>query len=506
MKRLLAGLLALAVAFAPALALSADKKPLANYGGGALPIKEGDVLQAPAPTTGNASLNLPQGTVPTSPANGDIWLTTAGMYARVNGSTVGPFGAGSVTSVTCGTGLSGGTITTTGTCSITAPVTVALGGTNATSASGTAIDNISGFASTGFLTRTGAGAYSFQSLTNGISLGNIAQIAANTVIGNATASTANMVAQSMPSCSAASSALTWTTSSGFGCNTISGGSGTVTTTGSPASGNLTKFSGAASVTSGDLSGDCTTSGTLAITCTKTSGTSFGTFATQNYATPPAIGGTTPAAGSFSTLSATGNLTTNVTGSTQCLQANSSGVVSGSGSTCGGGSSGLTQLAQITTAASQTTIDFTSISGSYTNLRIVAQVRSQVAAATDTIFVRFNNDSGANYDQIQLPITTTATPASAVAQTQIALTNVAGSTTTANYATAFTLDIPNYSKTTFNKSCVAQAAGRSGNATPGVMGMAGGDWNSTAAITRVTLILNAGGAFVNGLVFTLYGLS
>jgi hypothetical protein len=41
--------------------------------------------------------------------------------------------------------------------------------------------------------------------------------------------------------------------------------GTVTTTGSPASGNLAKFSGASSITSGDLSGDVTTSGTLATT-------------------------------------------------------------------------------------------------------------------------------------------------------------------------------------------------------------------------------------------------
>lgn len=41
--------------------------------------------------------------------------------------------------------------------------------------------------------------------------------------------------------------------------------GTVTTTGSPASGNLTKFSGATSVTNGDLSGDITTTGTLVTT-------------------------------------------------------------------------------------------------------------------------------------------------------------------------------------------------------------------------------------------------
>jgi hypothetical protein len=43
-----------------------------------------------------------------------------------------------------------------------------------------------------------------------------------------------------------------------------GGSG-ATITGTPASGNLTKFSGASTITNGDLSGDVTTSGTLAAT-------------------------------------------------------------------------------------------------------------------------------------------------------------------------------------------------------------------------------------------------
>lgn len=49
----------------------------------------------------------------------------------------------------------------------------------------------------------------------------------------------------------------------------------------------------------------TFSGTVNFTGTaQLNGTAFGTFATQNYATPPAIGGTTPAAGAFTTLSAT----------------------------------------------------------------------------------------------------------------------------------------------------------------------------------------------------------
>ncbi len=44
-----------------------------------------------------------------------------------------------------------------------------------------------------------------------------------------------------------------------------GGGGTVTTTGSPASGELTKFSGATSITNGNLTGDVTTTDTLATT-------------------------------------------------------------------------------------------------------------------------------------------------------------------------------------------------------------------------------------------------
>ena len=69
-----------------------------------------------------------------------------------------------------------------------------------------------------------------------------------------------------------------------------------------------------------LTGDCTTTaGAVATTCTKTSGTAFGTFATQNYATPPAIGGTTPAAGAFTTL-ATSSPNTN----TQAIAANTYG--------------------------------------------------------------------------------------------------------------------------------------------------------------------------------------
>lgn len=49
----------------------------------------GRVITAP-PGASTAGLNLTPGTTPGSPANGDVWITSAGLFARVNGITVGP--------------------------------------------------------------------------------------------------------------------------------------------------------------------------------------------------------------------------------------------------------------------------------------------------------------------------------------------------------------------------------------------------------------------------------
>jgi len=54
----------------------------------------GGPIIAPAATTSIPSIRLPHGTAPSSPTNGDLWTTTAGLYARINNSTVGPFSTG----------------------------------------------------------------------------------------------------------------------------------------------------------------------------------------------------------------------------------------------------------------------------------------------------------------------------------------------------------------------------------------------------------------------------
>ncbi len=62
----------------------------------------------PATATGGAGFNLPHGTAPSSPANGDCWTTTVGLFCQVNGGTVGPYGTVSTVSSQVGTVASGG--------------------------------------------------------------------------------------------------------------------------------------------------------------------------------------------------------------------------------------------------------------------------------------------------------------------------------------------------------------------------------------------------------------
>ena len=46
-----------------------------------------------ASTTSQAGFNLAPGVAPSAPVNGDVWTTTAGMFVRVAGVTVGPLSA-----------------------------------------------------------------------------------------------------------------------------------------------------------------------------------------------------------------------------------------------------------------------------------------------------------------------------------------------------------------------------------------------------------------------------
>jgi hypothetical protein len=76
---------------------------------------------------------------------------------------------------------------------------------------------ITGLGSNGILT---ASQPAFANLTGQATLSQLPSMATNTVLANATSAAAVPTALAVPSCSGASNALTWTTNTGFGCNSI----------------------------------------------------------------------------------------------------------------------------------------------------------------------------------------------------------------------------------------------------------------------------------------------
>lgn len=174
----------------------------------------------------------------------------------------------------------------------------------------------------------------------------VTPIGANTVYGNFTGASASPIGNAVPSCSTANSALKYTTSTGLSCGTtfaLTGantftGSQTVSATNANLTLNDTSGSGVANLI---LQSNTTTFWQVQKTASNNfsiqrytggvfqdnamsiaSATGIATFvqrpvfgsatpwdsANLNFATPPAIGGTTPAAGAFTTLSATGAIT------------------------------------------------------------------------------------------------------------------------------------------------------------------------------------------------------
>lgn len=135
----------------------------------------------------------------------------------------------------------------------------------------------------------------------------------------------------------------------------------------PTTGAIAKATAAQKFGTGDLSGDCTTSSTLATICLKTNGVSFGTFATQNAPT----------------------------GSTQCLQANSSGVVSGTGSACGTGASGAVTLVSTQTVSAVASVTFPISTGF--DYEIVAAGFNMPSGGPTNIIVQCGTGAGPTWD-------------------------------------------------------------------------------------------------------------
>lgn len=175
---------------------------------------------------------------------------------------------------------------------------------------------------------------------------------------------------------------------------------------------------------------------------------------------------------------------------------------------GSGASSLVLISDTVLSGDTASFDITGIAQTYIALRFLADVRGTKAAATATAMVRFNNDSGANYDyQIMNNTAATTVGASgALAQTQINLGDIPGSTATAGRSAVVEAVIGNYAGTTFDKNIRAHIGLARGTSSGDVfVETSYGLWRATTAITRITLLPDTGN-FLAGSRLTLWGMT
>lgn len=130
------------------------------------------------------------------------------------------------------------------------------------------------------------------------------------------------------------------------------------------------------------------------------------------------------------------------------------------------------------------ITFTSIASTYTDLVLKCSIRSAQASIVEGIYVRFNSDTGANYNYRRLYGNGASAVSDSVNGTLGAPIFIDGASATASTFGNLEIYIPNYAGSA-QKSFSADAVVEN-NGTTAYAGIMAGLWTNTAAITSVTL--------------------
>lgn len=161
-----------------------------------------------------------------------------------------------------------------------------------------------------------------------------------------------------------------------------------------------------------------------------------------------------------------------------------------------------KIATTTLTSVASSIDFTSIASTYTDLLLKYSLRAD--ADTGYAYVQFNGDTTSAYKWMRLVGDTTATSASSASATFIQLAaSMENSTYTASTFSNGELYIPNYAGST--QKSISDDAVNETNAAGAFRGLIAGLWTGTSAINRITLTSNTGN-IVQYSTATLYGIS
>lgn len=151
------------------------------------------------------------------------------------------------------------------------------------------------------------------------------------------------------------------------------------------------------------------------------------------------------------------------------------------------------IATTTLGSSSSTVTFSSIPGTYTDLILIGDYSS---AAATSVVINFNGDSGSNYSYTYLA---GSGGGSGSGRNSNATNTGISYETTANARVSVIVNLNNYSNSTTYKTILVRS-----NPTATQVNASANLWRSTSAITSFVLT-SLSGNFNSGSVFTIYGI-
>ena len=151
------------------------------------------------------------------------------------------------------------------------------------------------------------------------------------------------------------------------------------------------------------------------------------------------------------------------------------------------------------------IDFNTISSSYTDLVLNVSVRTNNAFNQDWLLLKFNN-TNSSLAAVRISGTGSGVQGGYNDPTQIWGATGVGATATANTFSNAQIYIQNYTSPTLNKTWISESVNEiNATGTEVITNLFTGTWSNTAAITRVTLTPYSAGTIQQYSTAYLYGI-
>lgn len=189
-----------------------------------------------------------------------------------------------------------------------------------------------------------------------------------------------------------------------------------------------------------------------------------------------------------------------------LQSLANGSAQGYGAFFGAGAApAFESIATATGTGSSGTITFSSIPSTYQHLQIRWVCRSSRVSTDDGINLQFNSDTGSNYVRHQLfGDGATASASGGATQTNIPVGVATAASVASNIMGVGILDIHDYASTSKYKT-IRSLSGDDQNNTNGIIYLRSGLWQSTNAISSISLISSSSSNWTTQTTFALYGI-